>query len=273
MSSNETATTSATVAITSTATVVSALPITVQAASHNSPAFVNMSVGELLQKQRRFAVVTVPTSRSVTSSPVGMGNRFPIKPISRQSLTDNMSHSPNCSLGINASSIPMKRTINDAFEDPTKLKEAAVETSQPNVTQKPSVAETVNAAGTTEQPHLVATPESTSILGSLQLDDLIRQIDPTSILDDPVKAVLTEFVDDFVDQVIERSCKLARHRGSDTLEAGDIDFILRRYYNYPSLPKQESKIKSESTENVQRNTEMAAHNQRMALIKKILKKP
>ncbi|KAL4002332.1 Transcription initiation factor TFIID subunit A family protein [Acanthocheilonema viteae] len=255
MSSNETATTSATVAITSTATVVSALPITVQAASHNSPAFVNMSVGELLQKQRRFAVVTVPTSRSVTSSPVGMGNRFPIKPISRQSLTDNMSHSPNCSL------------------DPTKLKEAAVETSQPNVTQKPSVAETVNAAGTTEQPHLVATPESTSILGSLQLDDLIRQIDPTSILDDPVKAVLTEFVDDFVDQVIERSCKLARHRGSDTLEAGDIDFILRRYYNYPSLPKQESKIKSESTENVQRNTEMAAHNQRMALIKKILKKP
>lgn len=60
MSSNEeTPTTSATMSITPTATVVSALPITVQAASHNSPAFVNLSVGELLQKQRRIAVVTM----------------------------------------------------------------------------------------------------------------------------------------------------------------------------------------------------------------------
>lgn len=63
MSSNEeTPTTSATMSITPTATVVSALPITVQAASHNSPAFVNLSVGELLQKQRRIAVVTMVRS-------------------------------------------------------------------------------------------------------------------------------------------------------------------------------------------------------------------
>ncbi|CAG9538382.1 unnamed protein product [Cercopithifilaria johnstoni] len=256
MSSNETPTTSATMAITSTPTVVSALPITVQAASHNSPAFVNMSVGELLQKQRRIAVVAMPASRNVTSSPLGVGNRFPIKPISRRSLADNIiSRSPTCSL------------------DPKKLKETAIETSQPNVTRKPNVVETVKAESTADQPHLVAAPASTSILGSLQLDDLIRQIDPTSILDDPVKTMLTEFVDDFVDQVIERSCKLARHRGSDTLEAADVDFILRRYYNYPSLLKQEPQVKSESMENVQKSTEMAAHNQRMALIKKTLKKP
>uniref|UniRef100_A0A0R3S0Z9 TPR_REGION domain-containing protein n=1 Tax=Elaeophora elaphi TaxID=1147741 RepID=A0A0R3S0Z9_9BILA len=101
MSSNETPTTSATMAITSTATVVSALPITVQAAAHNSPAFVNMSVGELLQKQRRIAVVTMPTSRSVTASPMGMGNRFPIKPILRHSLTDStVSRPPSFSLGL-----------------------------------------------------------------------------------------------------------------------------------------------------------------------------
>ncbi|VDO30343.1 unnamed protein product, partial [Brugia timori] len=60
MSSNEeTPTTSAITSITPTAAVVSALPITVQAASHNSPAFVNLSVGELLQKQHRITVVTV----------------------------------------------------------------------------------------------------------------------------------------------------------------------------------------------------------------------
>ncbi|VDK74067.1 unnamed protein product [Litomosoides sigmodontis] len=252
MSSNEIPTTSATMVVTSAATVVSALPITVQAASHNSPAFVNMSVGELLQKQHRIAVVTMPASRSVASSPAGVVNRYPIKPMSHQSLTDKIiPHSSSCSL------------------DPNKLKEAAVEVSQPNVAWKPNV-EVVKAEHAAEQRHM---PGSTSILESLQLDDLIRQIDPTSILDDPVKAMLTEFVDDFVDQVIERSCKVARHRGSDTLQAADVDFILRRYYNYSSHPKQEPQLKSESMENVQKNTEMAAHNQRMALIKKTFKRP
>ncbi|EJD75939.1 hypothetical protein LOAG_17021 [Loa loa] len=211
MSSNEETLTSATTSIAPTATVVSALPITVQAASHNSPAFVNLSVGELLQKQHRIAVVTVPASRTVTSSAVGVGNRFPIKPMTRQSLTDSItSRSSNCPL------------------DANKLKEATAETSQLNAVRKLNIVDAIKAEGTSEQSHMVATSGSASILGSVQLDDLIRQIDPTSILDDPVKTMLTEFVDNFVDQVIERSCKLARHRGSDTLEAIDVDFILRR---------------------------------------------
>ncbi|VDM94586.1 unnamed protein product [Onchocerca ochengi] len=250
MSSNEETPTTST-SITPKAAVVSALPITVQAASHNSPAFVNLSVGELLQKQRRIAVVTMPASRSVTSSPVGLGNRFPIKPLPRQSFTDNiMSRSSSHSL------------------DSNKLSETAAETSQMNIVRKSNVG-IVKAEGAIEQPHLATTP----ILGSSQLDDLVRQIDPTSILDDPVKTILTEFVDDFVDQVIERSCKLARHRGSDMLESKDVEFVLRRYFNYHTLPRHESQTKSDSTENIQKNTEMAVHNQRMALIKKTLKKP
>uniref|UniRef100_A0A915PPA7 Transcription initiation factor TFIID subunit 12 n=1 Tax=Setaria digitata TaxID=48799 RepID=A0A915PPA7_9BILA len=276
MSSNEEApTTSATASLTPSATVVSALPITVQAASHNSPAFVNLSVGELLQKQRRIALVTVPASRSVTSSSsVGAENRFPIKPLSRRSLTDTvMPLSSNCPLGITASSISVKK-INSVLEDPNKLGEVVAETSQLSAVRKSNIIDAVKTETPADQPHLVTTSaEPMSILGSLQLDDLIRQIDPTSILDGPVKTMLTEFVDDFVDQVIERSCKLARHRGSDTLEPRDVEFVLRRYFNCPPLSKHGSETKSDSTENVQKNTEMAAHNQRMALIKKTLKKP
>lgn len=66
MSSNEETPTTST-SITPKAAVVSALPITVQAASHNSPAFVNLSVGELLQKQRRIAVVTMVRNLSKIS--------------------------------------------------------------------------------------------------------------------------------------------------------------------------------------------------------------
>ncbi|MCP9259102.1 hypothetical protein DINM_002074 [Dirofilaria immitis] len=235
MSSNEeTPTTSAATSITPAAAVVSALPITVQAASHNSPAFVNLSVGELLQKQRRITVVTVPASRSVASPPVGLGNRFPIKPMPRQSFTDNiMSRS---------SSYP---------SDHNKLNEAAAETSQLNIIRKSNV-DLIKTEVAAEQAHRLATPVSTSILGSTQLDDLIRQIDPTSILDDPVKIMLTEFVEDFVDQVIDRSCKLARHRGSVVLESKDVEFVLRRYFNCPTLPKYEPQAKSDSTENIQK---------------------
>ncbi|VDO22385.1 unnamed protein product [Brugia timori] len=159
------------------------------------------------------------------------------------------------------------------YLDPNKLKEAIAEPSQLNVARKLNVIDIIKSVGASEQPHLVAASGSTSILGSLQLDDLIRQIDPTSILDDPVKTMLIEFVDDFVNQVIERSCKLARHRGSDALEATDVDFILRRYYNYPTLLKSEPQAKSDSVENIEKSAEMMAHNQRMALIKKTLKKP
>lgn len=40
-----------------------------------------------------------------------------------------------------------------------------------------------------------------TLLERARLDDLMRQIDPTAILEDPAKDALLEFMDDFVEEV------------------------------------------------------------------------
>lgn len=118
-----------------------------------------------------------------------------------------------------------------------------------------------------------------SLLEWTRLDDLVKQIDPTSVLEDSVKDALLEFVDDFVEQVIDRSCKLSRHRGSTTLEAKDVEFILQRYFKIPQIPRSggigminKNERDGHASENSSRSAELTAHNQRIALIKKTLKK-
>lgn len=78
-------------------------------------------------------------------------------------------------------------------------------------------------------------------------------------------------------QVIDRSCKLARHRGSDMLETKDVEFVLRRYFNCPIFPKYDPETLLKSPDagvgNVPKSAEMTAHNQRLAMIKKTLKRP
>eukprot|EP00350_Pseudokeronopsis_sp_OXSARD2_P003587 CAMPEP_0170546252 /NCGR_PEP_ID=MMETSP0211-20121228/4627_1 /TAXON_ID=311385 /ORGANISM="Pseudokeronopsis sp., Strain OXSARD2" /LENGTH=64 /DNA_ID=CAMNT_0010850621 /DNA_START=302 /DNA_END=496 /DNA_ORIENTATION=- len=37
--------------------------------------------------------------------------------------------------------------------------------------------------------------------------------------------------DDFVVQVTDFACKLAKHRGSDTLEKNDVKFAIEKLYN------------------------------------------
>ena len=46
--------------------------------------------------------------------------------------------------------------------------------------------------------------------------------------------------EDFVKTVAEFSCKLAKHRGSDTLEKEDIKFAIEKLYNIPTPIKPNS---------------------------------
>ncbi|VDM95458.1 unnamed protein product, partial [Thelazia callipaeda] len=253
MSSNEQAPTTS---ITS-ATLVTALPITVQAASNNSAAYANLSVGELLQKHR---IATVPSRNAALPSITG--NRFPIKPFSQHSCAESTLSQPS------------------AF-----LQNGTDEDTSPNLEKKPIFSETASVEAFSAQmlhlqPNQVTASSETSLISSSHLDDLIRQIDPTSVLDDSVKVMLSDFVEDFVDQafllliaVIDRSCKLARHRGSEKLETKDVEFVLRRYFNCSTFPSCGSEIRSNGLENIRKSADVLAHKQRMALIKKTLKKP
>lgn len=69
------------------------------------------------------------------------------------------------------------------------------------------------------------------ILPKRKLHELVKQIDPTQTLDGDVEELLVDMANDFIDRVVTFSCQLAKHRGSDVLEAKDIQLHLERNWN------------------------------------------
>jgi len=109
--------------------------------------------------------------------------------------------------------------------------------------------------------------ESAQVLDSLRLQNLVREVDPHEQLDEDVEEALLQLADDFIESIASSSCVLAKHRNSSTLEVKDVQLHLERQWNMwiPGFGCDDIKPfkKAPSTE---------AHKQRMALIRKTLKK-
>lgn len=67
------------------------------------------------------------------------------------------------------------------------------------------------------------------MLDKISLDQIIRQMDSTAMLDDNLRLAMTEFIDDYVNEMLRISCELARHRGSTQLESKDVLFAIEHY--------------------------------------------
>uniref|UniRef100_A0A0B6ZV35 Transcription initiation factor TFIID subunit 12 n=1 Tax=Arion vulgaris TaxID=1028688 RepID=A0A0B6ZV35_9EUPU len=109
--------------------------------------------------------------------------------------------------------------------------------------------------------------DSRGVLDKIRLRDLVKEVDPLEQMDDDVEDVLLQVADDFIENVVAASCQLAKHRRSNTLEAKDVQLYLERCWNMqvPGFGAEEFRPykKSITTE---------AHKQRLALIRKTLKK-
>jgi len=131
----------------------------------------------------------------------------------------------------------------------------------------------VVAAGAS-QPGMVGTPgrvtyagADVKVLDKKRLQELVKEVDPLEQLDEDVEEMLLQIADDFIDNVVTSSCQIAKHRKANTVEVKDVQLHLERNWNMwiPGFGSDELKpFKKAST------TE--AHKQRMALIKKTLKK-
>ncbi|XP_047128927.1 transcription initiation factor TFIID subunit 12 isoform X1 [Hydra vulgaris] len=112
-----------------------------------------------------------------------------------------------------------------------------------------------------------ANTSSTQVLTKRKLQDLLNEIDPTETMDEDVEETLLQLADDFIENVINSSCQIAKHRKSTTLEVKDMQLHLDRNWNMwiPGFGSEDLRPykKLPSTE---------AHRQRMALIKKAMKK-
>jgi len=109
--------------------------------------------------------------------------------------------------------------------------------------------------------------QSVQVLNRKKVQDLLREIDPRETMDDDVEELLLQVADDFIENIVTNASKLAKHRKSNTIEAKDIQLHLDRHWNMW--------IPGFGNEDLRPHKKLApaeAHRQRMAIIKKSLKK-
>ncbi|KAI4485809.1 transcription initiation factor TFIID subunit 12 [Polistes fuscatus] len=104
-------------------------------------------------------------------------------------------------------------------------------------------------------------------LTKTRLQDLVREVDPTEQLDEEVEEMLLQLADDFVETTVNAACLLAKHRHANTVEVKDVQLHLERNWNMwiPGFGTDEVRP-------YKRATVTEAHKQRLALIRKSIKK-
>jgi len=92
------------------------------------------------------------------------------------------------------------------------------------------------------------------------IQDLVASIDPTVKILPEVEDLLLEIADEFIDSVANFSCRLAKHRGGDTLEARDLQLHLERNHNIriPGFASDETRLSINQSTVVPQNPPTAA---------------
>ncbi|XP_050087024.1 transcription initiation factor TFIID subunit 12 isoform X2 [Anopheles aquasalis] len=112
-----------------------------------------------------------------------------------------------------------------------------------------------------------ASDGTTQLLTKPRLQELVREIDPTEQLDEEVEELLLQIADDFVENTVNAACLLAKHRKVPKVEVRDVQLHLERNWNMwiPGFGTDELRP-------YKRATVTEAHKQRLALIRKAIKK-
>lgn len=110
------------------------------------------------------------------------------------------------------------------------------------------------------------------VLNKQRLQELVNEIDPREQLDEEVEDLLLNIADDFIDNVVTNACNLAKHRGAKTLEVKDVQLILEKEWNLFIPGFGPLALINEFKQLYKKSPATEAHKQRLALIKKTLKK-
>lgn len=73
--------------------------------------------------------------------------------------------------------------------------------------------------------------DGVQVLNKQRLQDLVKEVDPNEQLDDDVEELLLQIADEFIENVVTSSCRIAKHRKSNVLEAKDVQLSLEKNWN------------------------------------------
>lgn len=136
-----------------------------------------------------------------------------------------------------------------------------------DVDQSSSQSSQSPAAQIMQKTNLPSSAPNDRILGKEKLDELMRQVDSTLQIDEEVYDTFCDLANDFVDNIVHKACKLAKHRGASTLDTKDVQLVLSKDWNI-SIPG----YGTDELKPYKRPMATEAHKQRLALIRKHLKK-
>uniref|UniRef100_A0ABD2WRN6 Transcription initiation factor TFIID subunit 12 n=1 Tax=Trichogramma kaykai TaxID=54128 RepID=A0ABD2WRN6_9HYME len=135
--------------------------------------------------------------------------------------------------------------------------------------------------------------EHSQFITKKRLQNLVKEVDPSEQLDEEVEEMLLQLADDFVETTISAACLLAKHRHANTVEVKDVQLhlgietdiyiIIEKDVNSHDKLKQilfteknwNMWIPGFGTDEIRpykRSTVTESHKQRLALIRKCVKK-
>ena len=159
---------------------------------------------------------------------------------------------------------PLAAAVATTNAPPAQPVSANLQFAQPSGKPLSYTAKMANRSTPTQQTYASGT---SGIIDKKRIQDLVKEVDPMEQLDEDVEEMLLQIADDFIDSVVSASVQFAKHRKSNTTEVKDVQLHLERNWNMwiPGFGSDELKPykKAATTE---------AHKQRLALIKKTLKK-
>ncbi|XP_028136704.1 transcription initiation factor TFIID subunit 12 [Diabrotica virgifera virgifera] len=117
------------------------------------------------------------------------------------------------------------------------------------------------------QQNSTSSSEPLQVLTKQRLQDLVRETDQTLNLEEEVEEIILGYVDEFVDRCLNGAALIAKNRHNTTIEVKDVQQFLNRNYNMwtPGFGTDELRP-------YKRSLTTEAHKQRIALIRKTLKK-
>ncbi|KDQ21614.1 hypothetical protein BOTBODRAFT_26050 [Botryobasidium botryosum FD-172 SS1] len=110
-----------------------------------------------------------------------------------------------------------------------------------------------NASKTAASTDPVLKRDHTTEQASRQMiRDLVSSMDPEMKIEREVEDMLFDIASEFVESVTNFSCRLARHRGSDTLDVKDLQLHLERNHNIrvPGFGSDDTRVVSATPSNI-----------------------